>query len=129
MPVVIRLDGRVDAQPQRDLLGLAARTLDDQTRRLSRADLFFQLLEIVEFAAVETESGCRNSFGKLTGQDSHPDEVASMNPLEAAGDHGSNSQELRSLGGPVAGAAGSILLSREDEERDAFALVPDGRLV
>ena len=46
-----------------------------------------------------------------------------MDPLEALGDHGADTEQQRAFGGPVARAAGAVLLAGDHDQRHAFGLV------
>lgn len=53
------------------------------------------------FVASETEGLGTLSSMELQGQDSHTDEVGSVNSLETLGDHGFYSLKEGTLGGPI----------------------------
>src|SRR5205085_2978692 len=60
---------------------------------------------------------------ELQRQDAHAHEVRAVDPLEALGDRGSNPEQQRPLRRPVARRAGSILLARDHELRNALLAV------
>src|SRR5262245_34413318 len=52
-----------------------------------------------------------------------------MNPLEALGNDSSHTQQRGSFGGPVARAAGAVLLPGDDDQRRALSLVSHRRVI
>src|SRR5690242_9750343 len=59
----------------------------------------------------------------LERQDSHTDEVRAVDALERLRDHGSDTQEERTLRRPVARRSGSVLLAGEHDRRYPLLLV------
>ena len=85
-------------------------------------------VDVEGLGSVELERLAVLSGEELEGDDSHADEVGPVDPLEGLGDDGPDSQEEGSLGGPVPGASGSVLLSCEDDEGGHVLLVLLGGL-
>src|SRR5690606_21745718 len=55
---------------------------------------------------------------ELERQHAHTHQVAAMDALKALRDYGPHAQQERALGGPVARAARTVLLARDDEDGD-----------
>jgi len=56
---------------------------------------------------------------ELKRQDSHADEVASVDSLVALGNHSFDTLKVWAFSGPVAGRAGTVLITSEDDSLDA----------
>src|SRR5882757_3440782 len=81
------------------------------------------------FMSRETERLRVLSRQELQWHYTHADEIGAMNALVAFRDHGFHAEQHGALRCPVAGGAGPVLASREDDERCAFLLVTHGRVV
>lgn len=68
------------------------------------------------FGTVKSVSVSALAILELEGQDSHTDEVASVDTLVGFGDDSVHTLKERTLGGPIAGGSRSVLLTGQDNE-------------
>src|SRR5690606_37328442 len=73
--------------------------------------------------AGQAEGVGRVALRELQRQDAHADEVRAVDALVGLGDDGLDAEQRGALGRPVAGRAGTVLLARQDDQRDAGGLV------
>ena len=71
---------------------------------------------------------------ELEGQDTHADQVASVDALVGFGDHRVDTLKVGALGSPITGGTGSVLFTGQDDELFASILillggVKDGHLL
>src|SRR6266568_7437775 len=116
---VLDLHGRVDAQRDGDLLLAAVGAPHDERQLLARGERTVGAEQVVALRPVEPELLGGGAVLELAGEDTHPDQVRAVDALEGAGDDGAYAEEAGTLGGPVARAAGAVLLSGQDDERHA----------
>ena len=107
--VVVHLDRRVDAQQHGHVLLGTVLAGDRQRHVLHRLDAVFQAGDVVGFLAGDAQRLHAVVALELQRQHAHADQVAAVDALEAAGDHGLHAQQLGALGGPVARRAGAVL--------------------
>src|SRR5699024_1224332 len=84
-------DGGAVVLRRRDLDGRRGRPLVELSDTLDGESL----------GAVESQRLSRFAGGELQRQDAHADEVRAVDALEALGDDGLDTEQLRALGGPV----------------------------
>ena len=120
VPVVVHLDGRIDAQLHRLIDDGAVLARDVQSDILLRLDLIAEAKHVVDFRAVELRASVRaDAFRELQRQHAHAHEVGAVDALEALRDDGLHAEQAGALGGPVAARAGAVFLAGEDDERGA----------
>ena len=73
--------------------------------------------------AVESVSIGALSILELQRQDSHADQVASVDALVRLGDHSVDSLEVRALGSPITGGTGAVLVASQDDKLLSSVLV------
>ena len=66
---------------------------------------------------------------ELQRKHAHAHQIAAVNTLETAGNHRANSQQLRSLGSPVATRPGAVLLARKNDGIGALRQIQHGGVV
>src|SRR5881394_3358564 len=108
MNVVIHLDRRIDPHDHADVLRGAVLAANAQRYLLSRTKTAADAGDVEGLAAVEAEGLSVDSFLELQREDAHADEVRAVDALETLRNHGADAEELRALGGPVAGRAGAV---------------------
>ena len=123
MPVVVDLDGRIDAELDRLFNNGTVLARDAQGHVLTRRDIIGQPEDIGDLCAVKAQGLSGDSLRELKRKDAHSDEVRAMNALETLGHDGFHAKKARALGSPVAAGAGSVFLTGEDDERNSVSLV------
>ena len=120
--VVADLDRCVDAagrdKSHDRAVGLAGDDLDGL--------LLFQVVVEGDFkflGAVQAERLAAFAFAELQREHSHADQIRAVNSFERGGDDGSNAEQVRPLGRPVAGRAGAVFRSGENDQRCARSFV------
>ena len=99
-------------------------------RDLDRLGLsVLEVTDLEGLLAGEAERIDRFSFWELQRQHTHPDQVGAVDPLEALGDHRTDTEQIGALGCPVTGGTRAVLLAGEHHEGDPIVGVPHGRLV
>src|SRR5215207_10741344 len=111
---VFELVERIDAADERHLLDLAVRRGDLGGELLSRLQLAGDAAQRHRLVALEAERGPRGLADEDERHHAHADEVRAVDALEALGDDGPDAEEVRALGGPIAGRTGAVLLAGED---------------
>ena len=88
----------------RNLIGtfcvFAVGAMNHERRVLLRLDAAFQAFDIERFVSHELQRLRAVIADELQRQHPHADQVAAMNTLEAARNHGLNAEQLRALGRP-----------------------------
>ncbi len=112
-PVVVHLDGRIDAQRHRHLLPGAVGAADHELRIALRRERRIRH-HVDRLVAPQSKGLPGVRAPELQRQHAHAHEVGTVDALEAARDHRLDAQQLRALGRPVAAGAGAVLLAGED---------------
>ena len=129
MQVVLDLDRGIYPQSDRDIDRFAVRLVDRQRDILSTLDTALDADQVEGLGTVEAKGLGADAVLELARQNAHADEVAAVDALEALGDDGADAEEARAFRGPVAGGAGAVLVSGEDDQRDAGGLILDRGIV
>src|SRR5687768_17060905 len=129
MLVVLHLDGSIDPHSHRHLLRLLPVSPNDQRGQLLRLKSLFQADQVVGLCSGDAQTRRRSAILELTREDSHADQIASMNPLEAPGDHCANAEKCSALRGPVARASRPVFVPREHHQRHPLLAIADRSIV
>lgn len=107
-------------------------------QRLAAVGLNVNILTDLEFATLHVDvelfaSGKTVSIGvlaslELHGEDSHTDEVGTMDTLVAFSNDGFHTLEIRTFGGPIARGSGTVFLSSKDDGVDASIFILVGSI-
>src|SRR5262245_18596840 len=93
---------RVDPRDCLELRRLVATSERTHRNRSARPQALCDAGDLVPFAPRESERRRRRTRLELQRQDTHVDEVAAVNPLEALSDHRAHAEQQRAFGRPVA---------------------------
>ncbi len=85
---------RVQSQEKRDPVSSSIGPRDVQGDLLARAYCVFQALQVEVFVTAQSKSLTGSARWKLAGKHSHADQIASMDALEAGGDHSPDPEQL-----------------------------------
>ena len=129
MLVVFDFDGRIDAACHGDIFPLAVGASNTKDQILLRLEGRPQAEHVEGFGPIELEGLAANSFLELQRQHTHADKVGAVNALEALRYDGSNPEQGRAFGRPIARTARSVFLPRDDHQRRATLLVNGRRVV
>src|SRR5687768_15004104 len=121
--IVVNFDRRIDAQRDRNLFRFATRAVNNESDFFERLDSVLHSQQIERLSAVELQRSGASVVLKLARQHAHADQIAAMDSFKTLRDHGSNTEQPRSLRGPVARTAGAVLLPGKDHERYAGFLI------
>ena len=128
MAEVVNLDGGVDAhkRPERGdpAVGVRGGDLDllSGGQRVVKSD-------IERLGAVEPEAVSALALRELERDDSHHDEIRTVDPLVAHRDHGLHTEKERPLRRPVARRAHPVVAPTEHHKRCPGSLVVEARLI
>ena len=89
---------------------------------LLRDDARRDAVDLDDLVAGEAERGRVLAGLELQRQDAHADQVRAVDALEALRDHRAHAEQQRALRGPVARAAGAVLVAGDDDQRHALVL-------
>ena len=106
----------------------AVGTGDDQLGVALRFE-FWVRQHVDDFIAFEPQRFPRLARLELQRQHAHADQVAAVDALKTACHHGFDAQQLRAFGGPVAGRAGAVFLTRKNHGGRASGHVLHGGVV
>ena len=81
----------------------------------------------IGLAPGKSEGRCALPGEELQRQNPHPDQIRTVDSLEALRDHRSDAQQPRPLGRPVARRAGAVFLASDHEERHVLRRVAHRR--
>jgi hypothetical protein len=120
----------VDSDLNSELLAVISSDL----KRLTDLEVASVSRDVESLLASEAKSVSRLAREELQGQHTHTNKVASMNALVALSDDSLDALKVGTLGGPVAGGTGTVLLTSEDNGVLAFlhvggSSVPNGHLL
>src|SRR5579859_2211330 len=101
MPDVFDVLRSVDARENFEFLGFAA-ILGPHLEDLARLQTGAKSADRIDLAAAEPKVCAVLPLHELQREYAHTDQVAAMNPLEALGDNGAHSEQLRTLCRPIA---------------------------
>src|SRR5262249_35626793 len=102
MSVVIHLDRGIDAQLERDLLGLAVLARKLNPHFLHRRNAFLETQKVDGLRPIELQSMSVGAFLELEQQYTHEDEVRTVDALEVADYNCFNAEQQRTFSGPIA---------------------------
>ena len=123
MPVVLDLRRAIDPGDHLELRGRPIRPRRPHAQQLSRFQPIGDAQHVEDLVAGQPQALGALARQELERQDTHPHQVAPVDPLVALGDGGPDAQQHRALGSPVARAAAAVLLAGDDQERHALRLV------
>src|SRR6516162_7698427 len=126
---IVEFVERIDAANERDTLEAAIGGDDLGDHALARLDLAMQPADRHLFVAPETERlpGC--AFLEAQRQHAHADQVRAMDAFERLGDDRAHTEQVGSLGRPVARGSATVFLAGENHERNPVVLVAHGGVV
>jgi hypothetical protein len=107
-----------------DCEGLAALSLDVDV--LVNLEVTTLHVDVELLSAVKTESVSVLTILELEGEDSHTNEVGSVDSLVGLSDHSADTLEEGTLGSPISGRTGTVFLSGEEDSINTVLLVLEG---
>src|SRR5580693_8170198 len=123
VPVVIHLDGRIDAKLDRLLTNGTVLSRDVQSDILTWRDTIGESKHVEDFRAHDAQSLSGDAVRELERKDAHPDKIRAVDALEALGNNDFHPEKASALGGPITAGAGPIFLAGEDDEWNPIGLV------